>query len=367
MKQKPEEPKPFPKNSVFKYLFVALFFIITALAFWVSLPFLNAVLTSAVVAYIFYPIYRWLNTKIPSKNLAAIIVSLFIILIFIGTLFTFLQTAAPEARFAYIRAKQKLLTGELIDVVCPVGKDTLLCKISNSIQEFVQDPDVKPVLEEVISKATNFIIFKTSEIVFTLPIILLNIFVTFFAVFYFLRDGRQLAEYVKNLLPINPAHREHIFQKLQDTAHAVLYGAIVIAVIQGVLGGIGFWLFGLSSPIIWGIAMAIFALVPIVGTAVIWLPASLTLIAAGAGEGDPALVWKGIGLLLYSTFIISGIDNILKPQLIGGRAGVHPVLILIGALGGLAVLGIIGFIIGPLIIAVFKAFLDIYKREYEEM
>jgi len=103
-----------------------------------------------------------------------------------------------------------------------------------------------------------------------------------------------------------------------------------------------------------------------VGTAVIWLPAAIVMIATGSSEGDPVLTWKGIGLLLYGFFIISGIDNVLKPMLIGGRAGIHPVLILIGVLGGLAVFGVAGFIIGPLVLAVFKVFLDIYQREYEE-
>jgi len=356
----------FPKDGVFKYFFIVLFIAISALAFWVAKPFINALLMSAVVAYVFYPVYNKLERLIKYKNLRAAIVSAFILLLFIGPLFLVIEAAAPDARYVFVRAKQKILTGEVLDVSCPVGKETTLCKISNRIQLFAQDPEVRYYLGDVVSKVTNFVIAKISGIVFALPIIMLNLFVTFFAVFYLLKDGTALIDKIKRLLPIRVKHREHIFDKLRDTAHAVVYGSLVIAIIQGALGGLGFWMFSVSSPLLWGFMMALFALVPFVGTAVIWLPAAIVMIATGSSEGDPVLTWKGIGLLLYGFFIISGIDNILKPMLIGGRAGVHPVLILIGVLGGLAVFGVAGFIIGPLVLAVFKVFLDIYQREYEE-
>jgi predicted PurR-regulated permease PerM len=356
----------FPKDGVFKYFFIILFIAIAILALWVAKPFINALLASAVVAYVFHPVYRWLNKHIKYKSICASIVSAFILLLFIVPLFLVVESAAPDARYAYVRAKQKILTGELFDVTCPVGKETTVCLLSNRVQEFVKDPEVRYYLEDVVSKGTNFIISKISGVVFALPVIFINLFVTFFAVFYLLRDGKVLADRVKLLLPINPKHREHIFAKLTDTAHAVVYGSLVIALIQGALGGIGFWMFGVSSPLLWGVMMSLFAFVPFVGTAVIWLPASLVMIATGVSEGDPTMTWKGLGLLFYGIFIISGIDNFLKPTLIGGRAGVHPVIILVGVLGGLAAFGFAGFIIGPLILAVFKAFLDIYKREYEE-
>ncbi len=361
-----ERSKHFPKDGVFKYFFIILFIAIFALALWVTSPLLNALLASAVVAYVFYPLYNWLGRFLKSKNLRAVLVSAFIVLLFIGPLFLVIESTAPDARYVYVRAKQKILTGELFDVSCPVGKETALCALSARVQEVVKDPEVRYYLDDVVSKATNFILTKASGLVFALPIIFINLFVTFFAVFYLLRDGKTLADNIKNLLPINPHHREHIFKKLKDVAHAVVYGSLVIAIIQGTLGLIGFWSFGISSPLFWGFIMAIFALVPFVGTAVIWLPAALVMIATGSSEGDPTMLWKGVGLLLYGFFIISGIDNFLKPMLIGDRAGVHPVLIMIGVLGGLAIFGFAGFIIGPLVLAVFTAFLDIYRREYEE-
>jgi predicted PurR-regulated permease PerM len=356
----------FSKDGVFKYFFIVLFFLIGGLAFLVARPFINALLASAVVAYVFHPVYIWLGKFARSQNLRAALVSAAIILLFIMPLFFVIDSAAPDARYVYVRAKQKILQGELIDVTCPVGKETTLCRFSNQMHAWAKQPDVRYYLEDLVSKVTNFIVNKTSDIILALPIIFINLFVTFFAVFFLLRDGQTLAVRVKNLLPINPKHREHIFQKLQDTSHAVVYGSLVIALLQGAVGGVGFALFGVASPLLWGVVMAICALIPFVGTSIIWLPASIGIILSGSGSGDAAMIWKGVGLLLYGFFIISGIDNILKPSLIGNRAGIHPVLVLVGALGGLAAFGIVGFIIGPLVLAVFKSFLDIYHREYEE-
>ncbi len=358
--------KVFHKDGVFKYFFIVLFLLIAALTFWVAKPFINALLASAVIAYVFHPIYMWLRKYIKYKNVCALIVSAFILLLIIGPLFLVVESAAPDARYVYVRAKQKILTGEFIDVQCTSTNQNLLCSLQGRVQDFVTQPDVKYYLSSVVSKVTEFIMAKLSDIVFTLPVILINLFVTFFAVFYLLRDGKDLVAYVKSLLPIRQEHRAHIFERLRDTARAVVFGSLVIALIQGVLGGIGFAIFGVSSALLWGAVMALAALIPFVGTALIWLPASIAMIAAGSTDGNAVMVWKGIGLLIYGFLIIGGIDNILKPMLIGDRSGIHPVVILIGVFGGLAVFGAVGFIIGPLVMALFKVFLDIYKHEYEE-
>jgi predicted PurR-regulated permease PerM len=109
--------------------------------------------------------------------------------------------------------------------------------------------------------------------------------------------------------------------------------------------------------------MAILALVPLFGTAFVWLPASIYLLVLGAAEADQTMVWRGIGLIIWGALVVSSIDNILKPKIIGDRAGIHPGLILVGALGGLATIGFIGFVIGPLILGLLKTFIDIYEKE----
>jgi predicted PurR-regulated permease PerM len=356
----------FPKDGVSKYFFIGLFVVVVALTFWVAKPFLNALIVSAVVAYVFRPLYLWLNKKIKYKNVCSLLVSAFILFLFIMPLFLVIESAAPDARYAYVRAKQKIMSGEFIDVRCASSNENFLCVWQSKISDFLQQPDIKYQMSDAVSKVTGFVIEKISSVVLALPMILLNLFVIFFSVFYLLRDGDLLVESAKSILPIHPKHRDHIFKRLQQTARAVIYGALVVAVIQGTLGGLGFLIFGISSPLLWGIVMALFALVPFVGTALIWVPAAVGLILAGSAENNPVLLWKGIGLMIYGALIIAGIDNVLKPMLISDQAKIHPVLILVGVLGGLAAFGISGFIVGPLIVAVFKVFIEIYKQEYEE-
>ncbi|MBW2972871.1 AI-2E family transporter [Candidatus Woesearchaeota archaeon] len=350
-----------PNNTV-KYFFLGIFIFLGFLSFLVVKPFINALLASIVIAYIFYPVFKWINKVIRNKTICSLIVSVVIILLIITPFAFILKSSATEAQYMYIRAKQKILTGEILDLDC-AGKDTLLCRATDFTKVWIEDPEVKFYLQDMLGRFTSLAIEKTSDLIFSLPGIILQIVITFFVIFYLLKDGPSLIKQIKAFLPLKVAHKERIFGKIRDTTHAVMYGSILIALIQGALGALGFWIFGINTFLIWGLVMAIFALVPFVGTAIIWIPAALFLIAKGSTEGNMTLIWNGVGLLLYGTFIISSVDNLLKPKLIGDRAGLHPVLILLGVLGGLTLFGFAGFIIGPLILTAFKSFIDIYQKD----
>jgi predicted PurR-regulated permease PerM len=332
------------------------------LSFLVVKPFVNVILASIVIAYIFYPVYKFINKKVLNKTICALLVSLFIIMLIVVPFALLLPASASEAQYTYIRSKQKISTGELFDIKCE-DKESLLCASSAWFKSIVAKPEIKFYLQDILEKVTNFAIEKTSGMLLALPGMILNIVVTFFILFYLLRDGHKLTAYMKQLIPMEAIHRHHVYSKIKEVAHAVIYGSIVIAVIQGLLGMFGYWLFGVESFIFWGLATAVFALVPIVGTAMIWGPAGLFLILQGTSEGNPTLIYSGIGLLIYGGVIVAGADNVLKPKLIGDRAGLHPVLVLLGVLGGLALFGFAGFLIGPLILAILKSLLDIYEKE----
>jgi predicted PurR-regulated permease PerM len=355
--------KPAIKNDFYKYFFVIIFIGLAFLSFMVVRPFVNSILASMVIAYIFYIPYKWLYKKIPNKTICALIMSVIIILLLLIPIGFVLKMSTEEAQYLYIRSKQKILSGDILGIDCGNGVQTRLCKTSMYIKAGLQKPDVQFYLKDILARTTTFIIDKTSEFIISLPKILLQIFITFFMVFYLLKQGPELAEKIRKLIPLSAVHQGHVYKKMKDTASAVIYGAIVVAMIQGMLGGIGFWVVGIKAPLFWGIIMAIFALVPFVGTAVIWLPASLLLTIQGAAEGNPVIIWKGIGLFLYGAIIVGGIDNIIKPRIIGRKAGMHPVLILLGVLGGFYLFGFAGFLIGPMIIAASVSFLDLYEKE----
>ena len=151
--------------------------------------------------------------------------------------------------------------------------------------------------------------------------------------------------------------KESLFYEVRTVTQAVLYGQVLTAVIQGSLGAFGLLVFGISNWLFWGAIMIIMAFLPVLGTPIIWVPAAVGKIL----EGD---MTRGVGLLIFGATIVMNIDNFLRPRLVSGRTKVHPVLILIGVLGGLKVFGFIGMLVGPLILAILVAIIKFYEQAY---
>ena len=142
-----------------------------------------------------------------------------------------------------------------------------------------------------------------------------------------------------------------IYYRLREITHGVVYGYILVGVIQGAAGAIGFLLFGISSPLFWGVIMMVFALIPFLGTGIVWGPAALILIFDGVTTDSSTFLWKGVGLLVYGFFIVGGLDNLLRPKLMGEKAKIHPLIIILGIFGGIIFFGPMGVVVGPLVLS----------------
>jgi predicted PurR-regulated permease PerM len=171
-----------------------------------------------------------------------------------------------------------------------------------------------------------------------------------------LRDGKKFGEYLIKLSPMKTDKEIGLFETFRDTGKAVFYGNFISAVVQGILGGIGFAIFGIGSPIFWGAIMVFFSLIPLLGPFVIFIPASIYLFAIG--DTTNAIIF-----LLYNILIVSSVDNIIKPRIISGKVDVHPLIMILAILGGLSAFGIMGIIYGPLIATLFLAVLKVYLEE----
>jgi predicted PurR-regulated permease PerM len=173
------------------------------------------------------------------------------------------------------------------------------------------------------------------------------------ALFFLFRDGEQFMETIKALIPFSAKERENILKRMVEMIHATIYGGIVVALVQGGLGGLGFWIVGLSSPAFWGAVMAFLSFIPIVGAFLVWVPAVMILFIQGA-------YLKALVLLAWCGLLVSLSDNFVRPILISGRTQVHTLLLFFGILGGLKIFGFLGFIAGPLVITICLAIIDIY-------
>jgi predicted PurR-regulated permease PerM len=188
---------------------------------------------------------------------------------------------------------------------------------------------------------------------------ILWIFAMFFSLYYFLIDGERVVKKILYLSPLKDEHEKIIIQRFTSIVRAVTKGVLIIGVIQSTIGGLAFAIAGVPSPVIWGIMMFFFSLIPMVGTSLIWFPVGLILLLGGG-------TWEGIFILSVGLFIISTVDNLIRPKLVGRDTQIHPLLIFFATLGGFMVFGPTGFILGPVIVALALSFWNIYASEFKD-
>jgi predicted PurR-regulated permease PerM len=181
---------------------------------------------------------------------------------------------------------------------------------------------------------------------------LVSLFVMLYLLFYLLRDGDTLAQRIKRAIPLRPEQQRQLFERFTVVIRATIKGNLLVALAQGALGGLIFWFLGIHAPVLWGVLMALFSLLPALGAAVVWLPVAIYLVVTGR-------TWEGIGLAAWGTLVIGTVDNLLRPILVGKDTKMPDYVVLISTLGGIAVFGINGFVIGPLIAALFITVWDI--------
>ncbi|MDZ7358444.1 MAG: AI-2E family transporter, partial [candidate division KSB1 bacterium] len=199
------------------------------------------------------------------------------------------------------------------------------------------------------------VINKASKSTFQL---ITNLFLTFFAMFYFFRDGDRFIRRFKYLSPLSDRYEEALIQRFINVSKATIKGTLLIGILKGVLGAITFWIFGIHAAALWGVVMVILSIIPMVGFGLVMYPAAIIMIVMGK-------IWQGVVMLIIGAVVIAQIDNVLQPKLVAKEAGMHDLLIFFSTLGGLSMFGVMGFIIGPIIAAMFVAVIEIYGTEFK--
>lgn len=327
------------------YFFLGLLVLTGVGVFLIFQPFLTAILAAAILAVFFARPYGSLKKVFRGNEVwAAILTCLLAIIIVIAPLSMVLSLAVNEANDFY-RSEQR--SGIFEKGAELLGQIPLLGlggeggqKLSGSIQEVSKT--VIGFLGAAYQSVAGFVLW---------------LFVLFFSLFYFLIDGKRALGYLMRLSPLRDEHEKLLFQKFISISRATLKGTLIVGIIQGFLGGVALWIAGVPSPIIWGIFMAILSLIPMIGAGIIWFPASIILLLTGN-------IWEGVFLLLFGVGVVSTIDNILRPKLVGRDTQMHPLLVFFATLGGISLFGISGFLIGPIVLSLFMALADIYSSEY---
>ncbi len=342
-----------------KFVYLAVFLVLGFLSYIIIKQFIMPIIGGALAGYIFYPIYRKVEKHTKRRWLASITVTiLIVILITIPFIFLF-NIIVKDVYTSYFSLKQQFEHG-LPASYC--FEKTFGCKIANTASGYFENIEITQFLHASLKKGTSYFVEQSSNFISRIPERTLDFFIFIIVLYYTFKDGKFVIEKFKNAVPLRSLHQTQIFKKMDDMIYSIVYGNVIVSIIQGAIATLGYFVFGLGSPIVWGIITTFFALIPMGGTALVWIPASLYLILNGIIYGTNDL-GNGIGLAIYSALIVSTIDNFIKPHIIGERANLHPALVVLGVFGGLAVFGMLGIFLGPIILGLFVTFIDIYKDE----
>ncbi|MEK6975067.1 MAG: AI-2E family transporter [Candidatus Thermoplasmatota archaeon] len=338
------------KRRVSPWFLLALLLFIGLAAFRIVGVFLSYVLFGLFLAYLTYPVYAWILRRVRRPSVAA-------------TLMLVLMVIAVLVPLAFLLAQ---LVTQVQNVVASAGvadPQAILDQMAHRINALLglppQEGDspgsslVNDVYDNVQDTLTHWVRALPRQLAEGV----IGVFLLAYVLFYAYTDGARWIQALREILPMQADHRETLFREVGHVIRGVMYGTILMSALQAALAAIGFYIFGVPNVALWSVLVFILALLPIVGAPMIWLPWGLYLIYVGE-------TFNGAGLLLYSALLVNGLEHVIRPKLIGSVADIHPLLVLLGVVGGLAVFGFIGFILGPLILSVFMTVLNLYRKEF---
>ncbi|MCF7866055.1 AI-2E family transporter [Candidatus Woesearchaeota archaeon] len=306
-------------------------------------PFISALVVGGIIIILLYPLNKKLQKKIKNKTLSSTIMLVLVIIIILIPAYFLFSNLAIESGKAYTSFSKLNIT-----------------QITQSINDVTGlNLEIHTTINKLTTKALEYLENSALSILGSVTEVLLSLFIMFFFIFYGFKDGEKIQDAIINILPVKKEHKNHVLTETKKVLNGVMYGQMLVSLLQGFLGGLGFWIFGIPNPILWGFIMAIFAFIPFLGTPMIWLPAAIIAFLSGNVVG-------GIGMLIFGAIIVAQIDNVIKPKIIGDSSGMHPVLVLLGIFGGLALFGLIGFILGPLVVAISILLIRFFTEEMKD-
>jgi predicted PurR-regulated permease PerM len=319
---------------------VILLISLIVLSFLLLRPVLISIILALILAFVFNPVYNWLYKYTKSKNLSAMLIIVFLLaLILIPT--WFLTPILIKQSFEIFQATQQ------IDFVTPFKS------IFPTLASDEFSVEIGSILSSFTSRVANALVNSFSQIILNFPSIALQLIVVFFTFFFVLRDKEVILDYVKSLLPFSKEVENKMFEYSKGITASVLYGQVVVGIIQGIIAGLGFFIFRVPNALFFTLLATIAGILPIVGTTIIWVPVAIYLFIAG----NTLAAW---GVIVFG-LIASTIDNFIRPVIVSKRTKIHSAIVLISMIGGFFFFGIIGFILGPLIISYLLILLEVYR------
>lgn len=324
-----------------KITIAIILLVLIVLAFFLVRPILLAIIMGLILAFVFSPVYDWFFKYFKSKNLAAFLICILLLILIVLPLWFLSPIVIDQSIKVYMASQQ-------MDFVTP---------LKNFFPQFFVSEQFSAEMGSAIysftTKLTNSLMNSFSKLILNFATIFLQLLIVFFVLFFALKNKKELIEYIQSLLPFSKEVEKKLFKSSKDITVSVLYGQVVIGIFQGIIAGIGFFIFKVPNALLLTFFAALAGIFPIIGTAIIWVPVAIYFLIAG--NSLPAL-----GIIVFG-ICSSLVENLVKPVFISKRTNMNTSLILIGMIGGLLLFGILGIILGPLIIAYLLIVLELYR------
>ena len=321
--------------------------ILIILSFFLLKPVLLSIIVGMIIAYLLVIPYDWVNKRIKSKNFSSFLICGLLIILLVVPFWFLTPIIINQSIKIYLISQQLDLVSSL---------KTLFPSIFASDQF---SAEVGSIIQTFIKKMTNYLVDSATGLIFNFPTLLLQSIVVLFTLFFVLRDKEELIDYIKSLLPFSKEVEKKLFDYSKGITSAVIYGQVVVGVLQGLIAGAGFIIFGVPNAILLMFLAILLSILPLLGPYLVWVPVFIYLLIAG---NTP----QAVGIAIFG-IISSTIDNFLRPIIVSRRTKIHSSIILIGMIGGLFMFGILGLILGPLILSYLLVILELYKNKKDSV
>lgn len=342
-------------SSIQQLLFLGLLAAVTGSFIYMLGVYLVSVMWAVVIAIVFYPLYLRLSKRFPKYPSFAALVTVFSVVFVVLIPLVFVGGMVVSESLGLYQGLSESDSG--------FDSSSLFVRVTTATSYFEPYGISQDVVESNLRDWTANLSQAVASSLVSFSQVTMNFLVhssiMLYLLFFFLRDGDKLQKLIRHHLPLGDNNEKHLMNRFSETTQAVVKGTLMISAIQGMIGGMLFWAIGIANPVLWGVAMGVFALIPLLGTAIIWLPAGLLLIVTGS-------VVSGFVVLLVGALIISLIDQFLRPILVGRGSRMPDAMVLLATVGGLATFGVSGFIIGPIIAALFLSLWSLFEEKYHK-
>ena len=329
------------EKEIKKISVLLLVLIIGILVYFLVRPLLLSIIGGLILAYAFFPVYKIILRRIKSKNASASLVSIIVVLLIIIPAYFFVPLLVSQV-FKLFQTLQTLETQTFLKTIFPSAPEPFIIQITATFNS-------------LISKISSAVLNQLVDFLLDIPKIIFNFAIVAFVFFFTLRDSDKLAEFGSGLSPLNKIQEKKIVQQFKDLTNSIVYGQILIGIVQGVTAAIGLFIFGIPNALILSAIAILLSVIPLIGPFFVWGPATAYLFLQG---NTPA----GVIYLIYNIVVVSNIDNLLRIYLVSRKTNLSQVIILIGMIGGLFLFGILGLILGPLLLTYFLTFLHAYRE-----